>query len=127
MRRRPPKSTRTDTHFPYTTVFRSESGRFESAFAHAFSRQRGSAGADLIFNALADICIDVLPILEGAAQHRLTKTAKQAAGNLVDQPLALGVGEHLPDQDAGPGEVGVVGSRSEERRVGTEVGRRGKD
>src|SRR3546814_6957767 len=61
-----------------------------SDLAHAFSRQRGSAGADLIFNALADICIDVLPILEGAAQHRLTNTAKQAAGNLVDQSLAIG-------------------------------------
>src|SRR3546814_3138013 len=60
---------------------------------------------------MADICIDVLPILEGAAQHRLTNTAKQAAGNLVDQSLALGVVEHLSDQDAGLGEVVVVGSR----------------
>src|SRR3546814_8132012 len=60
---------------------------------------------------MADICIDVLPILEGAAQHRLTNTAKQAAGNLVDQSLALGVVEHLSDQDAGLGEVVVGGSR----------------
>src|SRR3546814_2414810 len=27
MRRRPPRSTRTDTHFPYTTLFRSQVGR----------------------------------------------------------------------------------------------------
>src|SRR3546814_2660494 len=33
MIRRPPRSTRTDTLFPYTTLFRSRAGR-ESEFAH---------------------------------------------------------------------------------------------
>src|SRR3546814_1315889 len=31
MIRRPPKSTRTDTLFPYTTLFRSDGGRIETA------------------------------------------------------------------------------------------------
>src|SRR3546814_8125722 len=31
MRRRPPRSTRTDTIFPYTTLFRSEAGRLDLA------------------------------------------------------------------------------------------------
>src|SRR3546814_16368592 len=31
MIRRPPRSTRTDTLFPYTTLFRSDSSRFSSA------------------------------------------------------------------------------------------------
>src|SRR3546814_2022218 len=33
MRRRPPRSTRTDTLFPYTTLFRSGSGEHEAAAA----------------------------------------------------------------------------------------------
>src|SRR3546814_2152561 len=37
MIRRPPRSTRTDTLFPYTTLFRSDVDHFR---AHAFLRQR---------------------------------------------------------------------------------------
>src|SRR3546814_12544321 len=33
MIRRPPRSTRTDTLFPYTTLFRSPNGRIDGAFA----------------------------------------------------------------------------------------------
>src|SRR3546814_15629592 len=39
MRRRPPRSTRTDTLFPYTTLFRSQAGR-RAAGEHA-ARSRG--------------------------------------------------------------------------------------
>src|SRR3546814_6959249 len=35
MRRRPPRSTRTDTLFPYTTLFRSVPGDFAAAFVDA--------------------------------------------------------------------------------------------
>src|SRR3546814_20369055 len=44
MRRRPPRSTRTDTRFPYTTRFRS-GGRIGEAGAHRLAQQL--RGADL--------------------------------------------------------------------------------
>src|SRR3546814_1152650 len=34
MIRRPPRSTRTDTLFPYTTLFRSDSDPFSGSFGH---------------------------------------------------------------------------------------------
>src|SRR3546814_9220281 len=37
MIRRPPRSTRTDTLFPYTTLFRSRLGAAASAGAHAYA------------------------------------------------------------------------------------------
>src|SRR3546814_14195194 len=37
MIRRPPRSTRTDTLFPYTTLFRSSAPRRRLAFKHAIS------------------------------------------------------------------------------------------
>src|SRR3546814_3989370 len=39
MIRRPPRSTRTDTLFPYTTLFRSERVFTASVFAHKFGSQ----------------------------------------------------------------------------------------
>src|SRR3546814_1331957 len=47
MIRRPPRSTRTDTLFPYTTLFRSIEGRPDDAIArvrHSFARERASTG-----------------------------------------------------------------------------------
>src|SRR3546814_9056247 len=41
MIRRPPRSTRTDTLFPYTTLFRSVSGRCVRPFGCGRSRQEG--------------------------------------------------------------------------------------
>src|SRR3546814_6455191 len=38
MIRRPPRSTRTDTLFPYTTLFRSDRGRDDGVFGHALGR-----------------------------------------------------------------------------------------
>src|SRR3546814_8945291 len=43
MIRRPPRSTRTDTLFPYTTLFRSSRGR---SGAREYPRQRDLGGAD---------------------------------------------------------------------------------
>src|SRR3546814_11330570 len=40
MIRRPPRSTRTDTLFPYTTLFRSGSGPDSHRFRHAINRSR---------------------------------------------------------------------------------------
>src|SRR3546814_9520838 len=45
MIRRPPRSTRTDTLFPYTTLFRSISGRFQPLCHRRFFAQRDSGAA----------------------------------------------------------------------------------
>src|SRR3546814_9252788 len=44
MIRRPPRSTRTDTLFPYTTLFRSDQDAFQRAHAQLDIRQHGAAG-----------------------------------------------------------------------------------
>src|SRR3546814_6968762 len=52
MRRRPPRSTRTDTLFPYTTLFRSTAvGHVNQPFSgiNAIGRQRTSAANGLFF------------------------------------------------------------------------------
>src|SRR3546814_11153431 len=43
MIRRPPRSTRTDTLFPYTTLFRSQGGRSERDRRYRAARYRGRA------------------------------------------------------------------------------------
>src|SRR3546814_17916003 len=40
MIRRPPRSTRTDTLFPYTTLFRSRHGQIRECFADAVEQRR---------------------------------------------------------------------------------------
>src|SRR3546814_15103489 len=44
MIRRPPRSTRTDTLFPYTTLFRSKDLLVDAAPGLMFVRERGEAG-----------------------------------------------------------------------------------
>src|SRR3546814_6621885 len=44
MIRRPPRSTRTDTLFPYTTLFRSRAGRQGSGTPHAAAARPASPG-----------------------------------------------------------------------------------
>src|SRR3546814_1485781 len=45
MRRRPPRSTRTDTHFPYTTLFRSPEARYRSRGRQGHRRPQGALEA----------------------------------------------------------------------------------
>src|SRR3546814_1091556 len=86
MRRRPPRSTRTDTLFPYTTLFRSIDAHDD---ARAIVARRNELRASLVA-ALADESVpkgeDLLPLLafatrirqagEAAAeQHRLDEAA----------------------------------------------------
>src|SRR3546814_21041884 len=46
MIRRPPRSTRTDTLFPYTTLFRSSGGAEEGTGARRCPRARGTDGGE---------------------------------------------------------------------------------
>src|SRR3546814_6888664 len=48
MIRRPPRSTRTDTRFPYTTLFRSESGAVAAALGN---QSRAAVRADVVESA----------------------------------------------------------------------------
>src|SRR3546814_10301001 len=45
MIRRPPRSTRTDTLFPYTTLFRSRLQPAHAVFAHQLGAELGADGA----------------------------------------------------------------------------------
>src|SRR3546814_17482136 len=103
MIRRPPRSTRTDTLFPYTTLFRSlpaprpsDAEHFANAF-HAVDQGLASDSSALVTiatdNGLADM-------VRGSAALRL--------GNVPDRKAMQEIGSLLHDK------------RSEERRVGKE-------
>src|SRR3546814_7844741 len=49
MIRRPPRSTRTDTLFPYTTLFRSSAGAARPRLRHDRAREMGSCPAAISF------------------------------------------------------------------------------
>src|SRR3546814_7686513 len=76
MIRRPPRSTRTDTLFPYTTLFRSElTGRIVVSYEAA---ARPAGGSEIVIDPSADDPAEVLPA-EGLD-----------LGELVVQELAVG-------------------------------------
>src|SRR3546814_10039632 len=113
MFRRPPRSTRTDTLFPYTTLFRSIGGqdlthrgetapgevrnRPEKIEAHAFRMRRQA-------------------IVLGAVGERIARHL-DAPGDVAAAPATSGTREvHQPDKSAGiefaiPPEVGAIGLR----------------
>src|SRR3546814_3229573 len=105
MLRRPPRSTRTDTLFPYTTLFRSgavESGQLALAFA-----QRVEAAPDLGSGEEAGLAqARLAPVLqattEALAAHRAVGPEDEA------QTYLLGVVVD-PGDDAGSGLAGATG------------------
>src|SRR3546814_20760557 len=122
MIRRPPRSTRTDTLFPYTTLFRSENTRGGPHIGQevlAVSEQRDRS--------VRPSCPD-----EGNAdrevEHRRTSRQHEAETHLFERrrvQQALDRGPHDgrggdEDQGAFHGRGEVLGLRSEESRVGNE-------
>src|SRR3546814_2635619 len=95
MIRRPPRSTRTDTLFPYTTLFRSPS-RAE------LGDQGGGAGVEVdeALLILPDEVEDFLPPLHGFVDHRIVAGAigahqDEVAILLIGGPeAAIGGGRH---------------------------------
>src|SRR3546814_20437140 len=81
MLRRPPRSTRTDTRFPYTTRFRSEGAHGpgeEGAFGIAGAAQEEGGGREIVDRAHAQLAL-----------HRLDPGDPQAGGLVVLLGLVL--------------------------------------
>src|SRR3546814_20022801 len=90
MIRRPPRSTRTDTLFPYTTLFRSEGGDE----------------------------LEVLELQDDVGAEHLAQRLRPLARRALDHPVdPLGGCTHVVDGDR---ELAHRDRRSEERRVGKE-------
>src|SRR3546814_12736377 len=99
MIRRPPRSTRTDTLFPYTTLFRSvHIGQEDAAYAEA----RRRVGADAIVGVT---CHD--------SRHLAMVAAEDGADYVAFGAFYPTTTKASPKSRAEPG-------RSEERRVGKE-------
>src|SRR3546814_18342607 len=82
MLRRPPGSTRTDTLFPYTTLFRSK-GR-----AHAL-------GIAFKSGAVTGMLVVGLALLGVAVYYMLLKSMNVPAREMIDALVALGFGSSL--------------------------------
>src|SRR3546814_11404466 len=103
MIRRPPRSTRTDTLFPYTTLFRSDLGMWD-AQAEALSgefrvlrydrRGHGESTAAPGPYSMADLGGDVLALLDALRIER-SHFCGLSIGGLVGQWLGVHAGERL--------------------------------
>src|SRR3546814_14341077 len=107
MRRRPPRSTRTDTLFPYTTLFLSRS----DLVAEIGAGERTGGDANEAAAAAA----------EGRADHRAADPAKHGADGFLVHLRAAAIVARAAGQTERHGQQhdGKTG-RSEERRVGKE-------
>src|SRR3546814_4338336 len=81
MIRRPPRSTRTDTLFPYTTLFRSDA---------RMPRRHDAVGDELPLARRSEMAVDAHP----RAHHRVFQLAKARAqiGEMLLAHLGIGVG-----------------------------------
>src|SRR3546814_13999859 len=118
MIRRPPRSTRTDTLFPYTTLFRSVGVQAERAvfgvdlaFIDALDRVLG-------FQAMADQVLDradLQPVLAG--EHFQLRPPRHAAAGVAELDKHAG---RLQTGKHGQVRRRLAAPRSATRRVGTE-------
>src|SRR3546814_15897882 len=111
MIRRPPRSTRTDTLFPYTTLFRSQAAGFDASEfedPHQFDIRRKPKGT-LVFGTGIHHCV---------GQRLARYVLKTAITAMITRFPAL----KLADPEFQPVYRGFTGElqRSEERRVGKE-------
>src|SRR3546814_18453265 len=130
MIRRPPRSTRTDTLFPYTTLFRSGKSRthtFEQATSTSSLRAGPASGwGRKIADAVAQI--GTISGLERSTLRPSAAGRLQVASNEYDEPRV-----NLPIRNPRPPFLRerrrCPGRRlpsTEERRVGEEGGRNGR-
>src|SRR3546814_12177178 len=110
MIRRPPRSTRTDTLFPYTTLFRSHGGLRRRHGRHVGADRRGDqadAGGGKLSRRRSQRRVGHHDVIAGLAAHE--EGLRRGAG-AIEQGIAVAAGG-LRDGGA---------FRSEERRVGKE-------
>src|SRR3546814_12609111 len=113
MIRRPPRSTRTDTLFPYTTLFRSAFS-FDQAANAAYAGQLSGNG-DFVKNGVATL------MLTGNSGTFTGLTRVNAGTLAVNGTLGGTVDVVAGARLQGAGTVGTtILARSEERRVGKE-------
>src|SRR3546814_8803767 len=116
MIRRPPRSTRTDTLFPYTTLFRSLGGLVDE-HDQRVAQQRAAHGQHLLLAAREAAGLGVAPLLEAreVVEHLLHRPlhAAGARGLLAHAQILVHreVGEHL----ALLGNEGPAGAAAPER------------
>src|SRR3546814_15318039 len=102
MVRRPPRSTRTDTLFPYTTLFRSQFGPdIRLGQTDVFQRRVAQLGQ---LAALAE---------QALRRYGVTYKSVKTPDGPIPEPLCQAAGGQ-------PGDNHRLGHRSEERRVGKE-------
>src|SRR3546814_16529778 len=114
MIRRPPRSTRTDTLFPYTTLFRSLDARLlEVAHAreHAGDEHRRQAGGENESGRIAADHVDDIPVGGDIAAHHAERLAQRALDNVDAVRRLVAVGAAAPARAV---------TRSEQRRGGKE-------
>src|SRR3546814_19387326 len=105
MIRRPPRSTRTDTLFPYTTLFRSRRRRRRASCRPTPSAAKGQGeGTVMTYSIVAR---------DAQSGHLGVSVASRF----------FAVGALVPHLRAGVGALATQAFRSEERRVGNECGR----
>src|SRR3546814_15501756 len=117
MIRRPPRSTRTDTLFPYTTLFRSHPRRFERELEPflALAQCRLGAGA---FGRIGGLDEDARNLAARVADRLIDEIEQSLLAAVAGEPdghrmaaIRLAGHKHAVEQRA---------ERSEERRVGKE-------
>src|SRR3546814_17992241 len=125
MFRRPPRSTRTDTLFPYTTLFRSEmllQPEGEQQFLYLAFQRAVAVEEDILGELLGD---------RRAALHHMAGAQIGVSGaqqaDRIDAEMAVEAAVLGGDQGLRPGgRQGLQRPRSEERRVGKEWVRTGR-
>src|SRR3546814_7679827 len=99
MIRRPPRSTRTDTLFPYTTLFRSdEQVRLLERFSREFRERHIEARRT---GDLVAVDISFVGSLEGVGKTPAPGLTRGLPAGRHRLPLALRLGQAQPQQDAG--------------------------
>src|SRR3546814_11034437 len=118
MKRRPPRSTRTDTLFPYTTLFRSLHRQLDRLEQFARGREAHDAPAVPQRRPVTALGVDRAAVGTAVAMLELVKAAAMAQRprRRTDVIGADRVGRRIGVREGGA----VGGERAEERRGGKE-------
>src|SRR3546814_14323328 len=117
MIRRPPRSTRTDTLFPYTTLFRSDAGEDEiEIFRRALARPDARNESAVL--------LQIVGRLLGIEDHRRIEEAEEDDAERIERHVErramLKRGGHR-DHRVAPGAFAQIGRASCRERVGQYV------